>query len=419
MAQVAGGNLIFTFLSFVSSPIAAHELGPAGRGRLAAVTVPFVWWPVILSVGLPVFAARTAAKADATERGKLVGTLVAASLVLGALGLLIGIFLSPVLAPHDRLVQRLVFVGFCLLPAFLVANVCVGVISGIEAWRLVTALKVTPQAIIVSGYVVLLLLHRFTVEAAAIVVYGGTLLSWLPAIWGAVRGVPLRFDRSLLREGVEFGSRAWIGTLSSWANNRLDQLLMIPLASERQLGLYSVAVTLTGLDALLLSALATVVGPSIARGNHDLVARAVRFTIFTDACFCLACAAGFPLLIPLAFGHAFEASLPMCYVLLASSIPGAAVTVLGPVLQSAGYPGIPAIGEAVALAFTVIGLILLLPPLGGLGAAIVSVVAYGTSFSIQAMAVRRRLGIPIKDLVLFRPNDVKVLLRGRDSSVDA
>jgi O-antigen/teichoic acid export membrane protein len=169
-------------------------------------------------------------------------------------------------------------------------------------------------------------------------------------------------------------------------------------------------VNVSALDGFLVSALSTVIGPSVARGNRDLIARAVRVTIAADASFGVAFALVARWLMPVVFGARFSAALPMTYVLLAASVPGAAVWVLGTALQSAGYPGVPARGEILALVVTVAGLIILLPSLAGLGAAIVSGAAYTTNAVLQIALCRRRLAIPLREMLVVRRSDVEFLI---------
>jgi Na+-driven multidrug efflux pump len=85
----------------------------------------------------------------------------------------------------------------------------------------------------------------------------------------------------------------------------------------------------------------------------------------------------------------------MAMVLLVASVPLAGATVLSTALQADGTPLIPTIAEGIALIVTVVGLALLLRPLGGMGAAIVSLAAYSASFVFQLLVARRRIGAPL------------------------
>ncbi len=102
-----------------------------------------------------------------------------------------------------------------------------------------------------------------------------------------------------------------------------------------------------------------------------------------------------PTLLPLLFGPEFTAAVPMALVLLAANVPLSTTIVLSSGLQGDGAPLIPSIAEGIALVITVVGLIVLLPPLGGMGAAIVSLAAYSSSCVFQLVVARRRMGVPM------------------------
>src|SRR5262249_9757375 len=156
------------------------------------------------------------------------------------------------------------------------------------------------------------------------------------------------------------------------ANARLDQLLMIPLVAPRELGLYVVATTIGGVPTLATAALAPPLMARISAGHIDLLPRAVRITLAVSALLGLALAITSPGRLPLLFGPQFRDAVPMAIVLVAAGVPQAGAGILGAGLQADGVPAIPSVGEAIALVITVVGLLLLLGPLGGLGAAIVS-----------------------------------------------
>jgi len=409
MAHVATANAIFTVLTFVASPLAARALGPTGRGRLAAITVPFGWAPTLASLGLPNYATRAAARKEGL--GKLIGTLGAASLSLGVVGFLLGIPLAYVLAPHDYLVRDFILIGLALLPLTLLTYLGLGLVTGLEEWTRYGLVRIIPPVTVLIAYVTLFLLGALNVATAAIALYLGSVISILPLLGLLSTGRPLRFDRVLLRRARTFGVRAWIATLAGSANYRLDQLLMIPLVSARQLGLYAVAVNVSGVSSLVLGALSTVLGPSVARGNTPLIGQALRMTLFSVAASGVVAAIAVPWVLPLVFGTSFRAAVPMCLILLAASIPAAGAVVLGGAVQNAGYPDIPARSELGALMLTVPGLVLLLPSLAGIGAAIVSAVAYTVNLLIQLILVRRLMQIPLTELLLVTRADILLLAR--------
>jgi O-antigen/teichoic acid export membrane protein len=213
----------------------------------------------------------------------------------------------------------------------------------------------------------------------------------------------------VLREALSFGSRAWVGNLAAIANNRLDQLLMIPLVSPRQLGLYVIAFTIGNFTSAGVGALSSAVSPRVSRGDIDLLKRGLRLTLWGVALLHLLIAIPLPWLIPLIFGDAFAPAVPMAWLLLLAGVPGAGGFVLGMGLASAGHPTVSSITESIALVVTVVGLILLLPPLAGIGAGIVSVAAYSASFAVMLVFAGRMLNVSRLSLVIPTRGDVRWL----------
>jgi O-antigen/teichoic acid export membrane protein len=99
----------------------------------------------------------------------------------------------------------------------------------------------------------------------------------------------------------------------------------------------------------------------------------------------------------------------MVWVLLVANLPLAGATMLSTVLTSSGRPNASAVSEMAALAITVPGLVVLLPLLGGIGAAVVSLIAYSVSFVILLVAASRYFQTPFRPFLLATRSDVRWL----------
>jgi O-antigen/teichoic acid export membrane protein len=318
------------------------------------------------------------------------------------------------LADGSHAVHTMLVVGFALLPVTLAANVLADAGLGLQAWSRVIAQRLIPMVTGLAGYALLLLLDLFTPASAAIVVLAGGLMSVLPFAPIAWRARPLRFRVKLAREALRFGGRALPITLSQLLNHRLDQFMMVALVSRRQLGLYAVAVTISGIAGMLASAMSTVLYPKLAAGENVDVARSLRRGLFGVASVCVLAAIVSPLLLPVAFGNAFADAVPMLLILLVASIPLAGVTILSAVLTAGRRILGAGASEIVSLGITLVGLVLLLPPLGGVGAAIVSLVAYTVNFAwLLALACRDHGGRIADYLVVRRAELTEFYVRAR------
>src|SRR5690606_21255237 len=100
-----------------------------------------------------------------------------------------------------------------------------------------------------------------------------------------------------------------------------------------------------------------------------------------------------PWLVPLVFGAEFAAAVPIAEVLLLAALVMGAKDVLTGCAEAAGEPWLASRAEITALAVTFVGLVVLLPAIGVIGAAVTSVLAYATAFALLLRNVRRRIGV--------------------------
>jgi O-antigen/teichoic acid export membrane protein len=206
---------------------------------------------------------------------------------------------------------------------------------------------------------------------------------------------------------VSYGARSLPGVLAVLLNGRLDQLLMVALSSARELGLYAVAVTLAGAPGRVIGALASAIFPRVAAGEVELVARASRLSLAaTLVVSVLVAAISYPTLL-LLFGSEFVASMPMVLILLVSGLPAAGSLVLGYSLRSLGRPGTVSAVDAFGLAITIPGALVLIPWLGGVGAAIVTLSANLVIFLGLLATTQRILGLTRREYLRVGPEEIQ------------
>ena len=393
----------FTALNLITAPILARALGPAGRGDLAAILVPLGLIPVIAVFGQSVFAAREAA------RGRPVGTLVpslgALLVAIGVVVALLGIPISSFLAEDRSVVRDFLLIGIATTPIVLLGMLLVDISAGLERWRLVIGAQFIPVATILVGLIALLAAGALTVASAAgLYIFVGVTKILIAS--PVLRRRRFRFDLNVIKESIPFGAKAWVGDTADLANTRLDQLLMITLVAPRELGLYVVAANIGTFAWIITAGISPPLLARISAGEVELAPRALRTIIVVLTVFTLLVAAATPLLLALVFGSEFADAAPAAWVLLAAGLPFAGSEILKQTLIGVGRPGLPAIGQAVALLITVVGLLLLLPSMGILGAAIVSLVAYTVNFLILLFATVRTCGMTTTELLVPTRADI-------------
>jgi O-antigen/teichoic acid export membrane protein len=387
----------------------ARSLGVAGRGDLAAITAPLSVAPYALGLGMTTYATRATARG--VDPRKLLGTLGGASLVLGLAAIPLGLWLASILAAGRREVGIMIAIGFVLLPMNLVAGILTSVAMGLEEWKHVTRQRLIVVALPLPAYALLAIFGTLTVTSAAVTLLATGLLGAVP-MWTIVRrSWPPATDRRLAGEALRYGAKVTPITLSQLLNLTLDQVIMAPLVSSRQLGLYTVAVTVAGLSTTLASSMGIAAFPRLAQeGAESDPARLIRVGMLAVLLAGIALACVSPVALPLLFGPQFSGAYPLALVLLAACVPLSGANLFAVVYVARDKVGTAGLSEVVALAMTVAGLLIFLRPFGAMGAAVVSLVAYTTNFLWLLAVAPRKFGGRRRDYVLPRVADLRYVL---------
>ncbi len=281
-----------------------------------------------------------------------------------------------------------------------------GLALGFEAYLLLGSGRVVAHNLLRLGAAV-----AYTLGISGMAFLGGapTAFAWvfvMSQALGATVGYaaivrtlrPRAFDKlSDARSLLGYGLKSHIAAIAGHATLRLDQLLLSILAPSAELGLYAVAVSMAGAVGPLFTASATVVIPRVSRISDP--AEAVRETWRTlgvglaiSLPVVLAAFMLFPTILHVLFGSAFQGALGAARVLLAASVFQGANAILGNSLRSLGRPGAPAMAETVGAAVTAGLLLLLLPSMRAMGAAVASLGAYATVTGIYCAALMAHKG---------------------------
>lgn len=402
-------NVFVTALGIVTGPLLARALGPSGRGALAAIVVPLTFAPSLLDFGIASYAIRASARRRSL--GPLVASLGILSLAGGAVGVTIAAPLASALADSRPVVHTYLLIGLLLLPLALIGNLFQSFLIGHERWRLVILVRTTPFLVAGIAVTVLFATGRLTVgTAAAATLVGGT-LAVVPTFL-CLRGIDrLVVQPDLIREALRFGSRAWIASFGSIANARVDQLLMIPLVPSRELGIYVIAVTFSGLIGVVTNALSSGLQPRVAQGDRDLPARATRVILSLTAVSSIGLALLAPWLIPVLFGSEFGAAVPLAWILLVAMVPTQMSSVLASTLTAAGFPGAAAKSEMIALASAVPVLVVLLPVIGAFAAASAAVLSTTLRLFYLLIVARRHFDQSTRTFLVLSRGDITWLRR--------
>jgi O-antigen/teichoic acid export membrane protein len=377
------GQLLSYGLALLGTLVVSRALGPAGRGEMAvAITAAGSFFAIThLSVDLSAtyFFARRLLALRTIAR-----VMSSLALLAGPVALLLQ--LAFFLAARDS-----VFGGIATAPILLAAATVP--ISIHLAWMLVlfqlgehlswsqTAL-VTSAALQLAGVITLALLGDLTVGTAVGVYAVQIGCSWvLHLIAGRsfLSLAPSR-DRPVIREVARYALRLHPGYLFWFLLLRVDVLFVNGVLGTREAGLYAVAVIIAEVVLLLANPITAAVLPVQSMQETPAAAaltfKAVRLNLLLATALSLSLAATMWILIPLVFGASFTPA----YTAVLSLLPG--------VVAMAGYrplynlllrqdraQRLTALSGA-AFATNIVLNLMLLHPLGIVGAGVASSLSY-------------------------------------------
>jgi O-antigen/teichoic acid export membrane protein len=408
------GNYIPPVAALATQPILAHVLGVDGRGEVAAATAPVLLGIVVLGLGVPEslthFVARRAPVLHRTT-----GWSMCVLTVSGAIGaLLIAAFSTQLSGGDNDLVQLLLIATSALIPALIVTGLR-GVAAGRQAWVLIAAERGISAVTRLAAVAVLAAYGALDVLTATIAISTTTFIGGLAYIFlGRVDGRRHPAENETSRDLPKFhlfAAQIWIGAAAGILYSRLDQLLITPLAGVHELGLYAVAASVSEVILLLTLAIRDVVFTVESESPNDFrAAQAARVSTLLTLAFGLLLAVASPWAIPLFFGADFSGAVPVTLLLILASVLGNPGSVAGAVLSGRGRPVLRSLSLAIGVIVNVLAVVVLVPPLGAIGAALATLVASvlaGNNLNVVWLRLFYRLRI--SDYFVIRSGDLRMV----------
>jgi O-antigen/teichoic acid export membrane protein len=386
---------------------AARLLGPQGRGELAALTL----WPSTLVI-LAALGMNQAIVFYAGKQRYGTSEVWTASTIIGmlqsALVLLVGFLVVPLaLRGYSESVKHLALIFLCSCPALLLSGYPGNLLQGKLDLLSFNIIRMIAPFVYALGLAALLLLRKPSLQGVVAFQILGLALALVGGYWILLKKEKLRFvfDTRAVKSLLGYGWKTQLATVTSYLNQRVDQLLLSLFVGPRELGLYVVAVTVSmalgffpQASAIVTLASGSNLAPDRAR---RVIAESFRRSLIWLVLGCAALFVAAPWLITLVFGSSFSASSLACRILLPGSIALGLNQVLYEGARSLNEPALPSYAEGLALLVTCAGLYLLLPRFGFLGAAIASTLAYTTSLMLMLLLYNARLHISMSELLGF------------------
>ncbi|WP_432835554.1 lipopolysaccharide biosynthesis protein [Dactylosporangium sp. CA-092794] len=390
LAAASFANLLIPISGLLVSPFLSRELGPENRGLYAALTLPIVVYGWLGTFGLQ-DALSFHVRNGTVGRRAAAKVSVVASLPLGVLSIVLLAALGMFVFDDDPDQYRHFLVLVVLAPLHVTSNLLIGGLTGASDIRGVNRVKVIP-ALARTGLVIFACL-AFDLDA-----FWAALLFVITAAFGVVSGL-----RSLwnapdddgpppaaipTRSLFTYAMACLPGSLAAVSSARLDQIVGLPVIGAKELGYYAVAVSVAEIPMVIATAARTVLlgrsGSADPRRETQFARLAVAASVF--ACGFLALIA--TVAVPFVFGAEFTPAVKPTLILCLATVLYTNMTLFTAVLLANGKAGW---SSTALVAGSVCGVVMLfvLAPLGAVGAALASLVGYGVSVVVAAVALRR------------------------------
>jgi O-antigen/teichoic acid export membrane protein len=405
---LGGANYGAMGLSLLISVILTRRLGPEQFGRLALLLMASQIFVLVVAnwtqTGLVQFGAR-----EFSESGGTAETFWARMWLVAPLGLAAAVAMLVFREGLTRSLGIPVWGTWILVlhmaAAYLSATLS-GVLQAREHMRLYSVSLLLERLVLLAA--VALIPSAWIHQALTILgLYVGS--SIVASLWSLSRIGP----RSLLP--VRLNGRA-CGTLlsfslpfilSSWAGlfgaNWLDLIVIKWYRPVSDVGAYSLATQLAGVVQQVAIVVSTVwlprVSVMIANGQDEQVRIITRrvfpyWLLLTSILFC-AVMLGMRPALPMLFGPAFERTIPVLALLMLASSALVLFTSFAPIVSAYGSNWALTSICLVSAAVNVLMDVALVPAYGINGAAVATVLAYGTSAGLVLVLAQRRMGSPV------------------------
>jgi O-antigen/teichoic acid export membrane protein len=413
-ALAAGAQIAPLAASAGISLVIARAYGPSATGVISLV-MNFVGVVALIGgVGLAAGITYLVSRGEWPLRQAL-NSMLRAAVGLGTAGAVLAICFY-LLTRHSVLkgvTPVVAIISLASLPFALWSSFSASALLGRDRYESYTLLLVTQPLVFLCAGIGLGL--AFGVKGAVTGFTGANLAAaavGLSAMRRAAQSEPERAptkpDRGPLRHAVRFGLQAWTANLLQLLNYRLDLFILSAVVTRADVGIYSVAVSLTALGWLLPDALQTVLFPRVASldgaaaageieasESDASAARAVRHSVLFVVPTAMALAV-LVALVPLIYGPGFHRSVELGFIL----IPG--VAALGPgkivaaILTGRGFPRYVVYGTLITVPTTLALYSILIPTLHAVGAASASTISYSFGTALSFVLLRLVTNISLR-----------------------
>jgi O-antigen/teichoic acid export membrane protein len=415
---VQGGPLI---AGATLSIVLARTIGPSANGRFALLGTLVGLLELVFSLSLSAGIIHEVSRGRWSVRSAF-RTCYTAALALGLAAVVAGLGIFALL--HDSVFggisTSLAVVALMSLPLVLAYLYADAILLARERYEGYAGLELSHSATFLAIGAGLAIPFGVTgavigLPAAALVAASvGAVLLAREAAGDGTADTPGSFGRAF-----RFGAQSWGANLLQQINYRFDVLILGAFAASSAVGVYSVALTLTGTAWVLPQGLQTVLFPRVAgldeatrAGDTSIeesdagLAKAIRHGVLLTLPAGLLISVLLLVGVPLLYGPKFHETIWLGFILLPGTLMLGVAKILSSGIVGRGYPRYTLYAGAITVPITLALYFGLIPPFHAWGAAIASSVSYGLTALILVIYFRRATSVGLREAFVPRAEDV-------------
>ena len=387
--QNIGANLLTTILGLVGSIILARWLGPNQRGIFAAI----ILIPNILQyfVNFGLFSATLYFTAlPDSDKHKIWSNIIIIGIIQSIIGVLLGWeIIDFYLLKFSSYSIQLGHIYLTTIPLGLFGMYATYMLQGASHFKITNILK----CIVPLGYCMSIVILKIqNILSLENMVYTQILIQSIYLVISVaflykfiLYRISLNTDLWQARIMLNYSVKVWFGDISQLANSRIDQFLIGFFLNSRDLGIYTVAVSVAGFTSVFANAVRTIIVPTVAgKETFTEKAQTVIFYFkrywFFGLIFHPIFAVSVSMLIPFIFGSQYSEAVIIAQILIFGYLFINAKTVLAGGIQGMGFPEIISIVEFMGMIISSIFSFLWIKNLGLLGVSMAISLAYFSQF---------------------------------------
>lgn len=412
--QSVGTQALITLVNLATGVMTARLLGPDGRGIYTAVSTWPQFFATLAVAGLNsaiVFRMRKTQEDSGAVAGAALALCAVTSLLAMGTGLLLVPYFMSHYSPH-----WVFFAQICLVSVLInsLQMVIKQSFAGAGRFAQCNLANLLPQVLYLLVLFVVFAVTPLTPGNALLALLGSGLIALLAALPGYIRGVRPTPRKSLaeLPRLAGYAARAWpmdaVFTIATY----LDRLVLIPLLSPEELGLYGVAFSFSRVVLLSQPAILSVMFSHMAgrtaierRQLHD---HALRFLFAALLAGCVLLWFAGDVLLSWTYGREFVAAHTVFRLLVIEASLAVLSQVTAQLFLSDDRPGVVSIIQIAVLVVSIALLLLLVPVWGAVGAAFALVAAGSLRWMLFMGATKLIWNSPLPRLYLIR-DDLRYL----------